>query len=224
MTRFINRTEIHVLTSAALAIAVLSLAAVGFEGAPPQSQDFAYYMLVLSYAPDFCAEPGGQKTPQECGAGRHVGFVVHGLWPQGETDRGPQDCGGGPVATSIVNSMLNYIPTKSLIQHEWTAHGTCTGLSAMDYFGLVRKARDSVQIPSDYQQPSAGIDVTPADFQSKFAATNPSFPAAAFRTSCYKDSRLEEARICFDKSLVARACGVSAGECGAPKVTLLPVH
>jgi ribonuclease T2 len=194
------------------------------EGAPQKSQDFAYYMLVLSYAPDFCAEPGGNKTPQECGSGRHVGFVVHGLWPQGETDRGPENCGGSPVATSIVNSMLSYIPTKSLIQHEWTAHGTCSGLSAADYFALVRKARDSVQIPSDYQQPSAGIEVSPADFQSKFASANPSFPTVAFRTSCYKDSRLEEARICFTKDLVPRACGVSAGECDAPKITLLPVR
>jgi ribonuclease T2 len=224
MTRFIKRTEVHVLLSAASAIAILSLAVVCSKGAPPQSQDFAYYMLVLSYAPDFCAEPGGNRTPQECGSGRHVGFVVHGLWPQGETDRGPENCGGGPVATAIVNSMLSYIPTKSLIQHEWTAHGTCSGLGAADYFALVRKARDSVQIPSDYQQPSAGIEVSPADFQSKFASANPSFPADAFRTSCYKDSRLEEARICFTKDLAARSCGVSAGECSAPKITLLPVR
>src|SRR5260370_19541274 len=53
---------------------------------------FAYYLLTLSYAPDFCSEPQGVKDPRECGAGRHIGFVVHGLWPQGENARGPQNC------------------------------------------------------------------------------------------------------------------------------------
>ena len=51
--------------------------------------DFSYYMLVLSYAPDYCAQPQGQKDPRECGSGRKVSFVVHGLWPQAEDSRGP---------------------------------------------------------------------------------------------------------------------------------------
>jgi ribonuclease I len=41
------------------------------------SPSFDYYVLSLSYAPDFCDEPGGHKDPRECGTGRHVGFVVH---------------------------------------------------------------------------------------------------------------------------------------------------
>src|SRR5436190_7346280 len=98
-------------------------------GTPSQ---FSYYLLVLSYAPDFCDQPQGKKDPRECGTGRHVGFVVHGLWPQGETSRGPENCGGSPVGGDIVRTMLQYIPTESLIQHEWKAHGTCSGLSARD--------------------------------------------------------------------------------------------
>jgi len=50
------------------------------QGAPGQ---FDYYMLVLSYAPDFCAEPGGQKDPRECGSGRHVGFAIGGVHTPG---------------------------------------------------------------------------------------------------------------------------------------------
>jgi len=180
---------------------------------------------VLSYAPDFCAEPQGQKDPRECGAGRHVGFVVHGLWPQGETSRGPEDCGPArPVSQAIKQVMLKYIPTESLIQHEWEAHGTCSGLPVDQYFAAVRKARDSVTIPADLNQPSSQLQVSPAEVESKLASANPSFPKTAFRTSCYHDNDLQELRICLNKDLSPRACGPSAGECNASTVTLLPVR
>jgi ribonuclease T2 len=191
---------------------------------PNQPPSFAYYMLVLSYAPDFCAQPAGVKDPRECGNGRHVGFVVHGLWPQGETTRGPENCGSAsPVAQSTVQAMLQYIPTESLIQHEWKAHGTCSGLSADDYFAAVKKARDSVTIP-DELTPSSRQSMTTADIEAKVASANPGFPTTAFRTSCYSDKELQELRICLNKDLSPRACGSSAGRCSATTVTLLPVH
>ena len=186
---------------------------------------FSYYMLVLSDAPDFCDQPQGQKDPRECGAGRHIGFVVHGMWPQGETSRGPENCGpASPVSQAIIQATLKYIPTESLIQHEWATHGTCSGLSAADYFAALRKARDSVTLPADLNQPSQNLQLSPAQIETKMAAANPSFPKTAFRTSCYRDRELEEIRVCLKKDLTPRACGPSAGECSAATVTLLPVR
>jgi len=193
--------------------------------AAPKESTFAYYLLALSYAPDFCSEPQGVKDPRECGAGRHIGFVVHGLWPQGENARGPENCGhASPVSQSIIQQTLKYIPTESLIQHEWSTHGTCSNLSAADYFSTVRKARDSVSIPKDLDQPSQKLQLSPAVVEAKLAAANPSFPAAAFRTSCYQDGELQEVRICFNPDLSPRACTASAGECKIGKVTMLPVR
>jgi ribonuclease T2 len=186
---------------------------------------FDYYMLVLSYAPDFCDQPTGKKDPRECGSGRRIGFIVHGLWPQGETSRGPSNCGGvGPVSQAIIQATLNYIPVDSLIQHEWTTHGSCTGLTAADYFAALRKARDSVNLPADLNQPSQQLQLSPAQVEAKLAGANPSIPKAAFRTSCYRNGELQEVRICLNKDLSPRACGDSAGECAAPSVTLLPVR
>ena len=159
----------------------------------PRSGHFSYYLLSLSYAPDFCAQPTGNKDPRECGSGRHVGFVVHGLWPQGENGRGPENCGSAsPVAQDIVRSMLTYIPTESLIQHEWATHGTCTGLSSADYFALVRKARDLVKIPADLQAPSRELQFGPTAIEAKLATANPAFPKGTFRISCYRDAELQE--------------------------------
>jgi ribonuclease T2 len=189
------------------------------------NSNFAYYLLALSYAPDFCSEPQGVKDPRECGSGRHVGFVVHGLWPQGENGRGPEKCGNPrPVSQNIIQETLRYVPTESLIQHEWATHGTCSGLSAADYFAALRKVRDSVTIPKDLDQPSQQLQLTPAQIESKLAAANAGFPRAAFRTSCYRDRELQEVRVCFNKDLSPRACTASAGECTMGRVTLRPVR
>jgi ribonuclease T2 len=192
---------------------------------PKPPKEFSYYMLVLSYAPDFCDEHKGQQDPRECGAGRHVGFVVHGLWPQGETTRGPENCGPArPVSEAIKQMTLKYIPTESLIQHEWAAHGTCSGLPVDQYFAALRKARDAVKIPDDLNQPSAKVQMSPAEIESKLASANPTYPKTAFRTSCYNDKELQEVRICLKKDFTPRACGPSAGECNASTVTVLPVR
>jgi len=186
---------------------------------------FDYYMLVLSYAPDFCAEPGGNKDPRECGKGRHVGFVVHGLWPQDETGRGPENCGPArPVSQDIVSATLSYVPSGSLIQHEWSAHGTCSGLDTASYFALLRKARDSVKIPDELNQPGQQARFSQADIQTRMASANQAYSQNSFRISCYRDDNLQEVRVCLNKDLSPRACTVSAGQCAVDTVTLQPVR
>jgi ribonuclease T2 len=214
------------VTVTALAALLVSVQAWAAKKRPAKGGGaFTYYMLVLSYAPDFCAEPGGNKTPQECGTGQHTGFVVHGLWPQGDTGKGPENCGAAKaVPQDVIGATLSYIPTASLIQHEWTAHGTCSGLAVSDYFALLRKARDSVKIPDDLNQPSRQIQISPADIQAKMASANSSFTADSFRESCYRDNNLQEVRVCFDKDLSPRACTASSGQCSAKAVTMRPVR
>lgn len=213
-----------ILTAALLAV----LCAIA-SGAPKKKKaskapgKFSYYLLTLSWAPDFCAVPSNPQDPAECGKGLKVGFVVHGLWPQGDQDRGPENCAKSSVPQDIVTTMLKYIPTASLIQHEWSTHGTCSGLSVTDYFAAVRKARDSVKIPADFQAPGQSVKLSPKNIEAKFAAANPSFPAAAFRTSC-SGGTLQEARICFSKTLSPQACTASAGECTTQSITVLPVQ
>src|SRR5437764_14449848 len=51
---------------------------------------FDYYVLSLSWSPDFCST---HADAPECGGVKKFGFVVHGLWPQNE--RGyPRNCTG----------------------------------------------------------------------------------------------------------------------------------
>ncbi len=175
---------------------------------------FSYYLLSLSYAPDFCAQPTGNKDARECGSGRHIGFVVHGLWPQVEGNRSPENCGSAsPVSEEIVRATLPYIPTESLIQHEWATHGTCTGLSAADYFTFVRRARDMVKIPDNLRAPVRELRLNPEEIEARMAAANPNFPRGAFRVSCYRNAELQEVRIALNKDLSPRVYGSGGGSC-----------
>src|SRR5437870_5423317 len=67
---------------------------------------FDYYVLSLSWSPEFCAGPAGERDAEQCSEGRRYAFVVHGLWPQYE--RGfPQACAApSPVSSGIVERML----------------------------------------------------------------------------------------------------------------------
>jgi ribonuclease T2 len=215
--------------AATVVVSVLVTAAVQSRPSKPRSGqnagEFSYYMLVLSYAPDFCNEPGGNKDPRECGDGRHIGFVVHGLWPQSDTGRGPENCGAArPISQDIIRATLSYIPTASLIQHEWKAHGACSGLDAASYFALLRRARDSVTVPDELNQPTHQVQFSQHDIQAKMASANPSFKPNAFRVSCYHDDNPQEIRICLNKDLSPRACTASAGQCSASTITLQQVH
>lgn len=218
-----NRCTIALVLTAALAAAAVAAPARKKRSGKTSAANFTYYLLTLSWAPDFCAIPSNPKDQAECGKGRKIGFVVHGLWPQNDQARGPENCGGSPVSQDIVNVMLKYIPTASLIQHEWSTHGTCSGLSVADYFAAVRKARDSVTIPAEFQAPAQSLKLSPKAIEAQFAAANPTFPPTAFRTSCTSGT-LQEARICFSKDLSPQACTVSAGECTLKTMTVLPVQ
>ncbi|HEX3879996.1 MAG TPA: hypothetical protein VHW24_23610 [Bryobacteraceae bacterium] len=224
------------LTCGAGALAVIALIAMCAAG-PVNAQrskkatshaaaSFSYYMLVMSYGPNYCQEnpSGAKQDPAECGAGTSVGFVVHGLWPENDTSEGPQKCGSSTVPQAVVNATLPYMTSASLIQHEWSTHGSCSGLNVTDFFATLRKARDSVKIPAQLQKPTQKLTLTPLAIETQMAGANPSFGQTAFRVSCYRDNNLEEVRVCMSKGLMPQACTSSAGMCPAKSVTLLPVR
>jgi ribonuclease T2 len=184
---------------------------------------FDYYVLSLSWAPAFCARPGeASRNSVECASGRGLGFVVHGLWPQTMAGRYIESCGGaGRVSKAVVNFALQYMPSPGLIQHEWTVHGSCTGLTPFDYFRSIVQARSSVQIPVQLVSLTGEVRESPSQIEAQFSAANPSFPTTAFRTSCPR-GEFEEERVCFDKVMKPQACTTSVGACALKAVTIRP--
>jgi ribonuclease T2 len=182
---------------------------------------FDYYLLTLSWAPEFCATHAGDALSSECDPQRHFGFVVHGLWPENDNGSHLQNCAPAqPVAQRTVEHMLAIMPARGLIQHEWATHGTCSGLGAQDYFAAIEKAFRQVQIPPEYQAPGQSIQVSPADIEQKFAAANHA-SAGDFRVTC-SNSGLVAVEVCLTKDLQYRQCGSRLRDCRAAQVTVPP--
>jgi len=209
-----------------LLLVVLSLAADACAKHRSNAADntpghFDYYLLTLSWAPQFCATQSSSASSSECDPAHHYGFVVHGLWPQNDNGPWPEYCAAArPVASATVQQMLSLMPSRGLIQHEWETHGTCSGLSTQDYFAAIRKVSSGLQIPPEYRTPAQPITASPSQLEQKFADANHA-PASAFRVSC-KGSDFVALEVCLTKDLKYRACGTDVHECRAPQLTMRP--
>jgi ribonuclease T2 len=187
--------------------------------------DFAYYVLSLSWSPAFCLSSPGAA---ECNGPRRHGFIVHGLWPQNEQGW-PEHCDvRRSVPDDIVQGIADLMPARGLVYHEWSAHGTCSGLEPAEYFALVRRAYASIAIPQELSGPGQAIEQPPAAVAAAFLHANPRLPAQSIAVTCSGQGapRLREVRICLDRDLTPRACSADAmrGACRAPQVIIPPVR
>ena len=189
-----------------------------------QAGKFDYYVFSLSWSPEYCAGTQGGGNSTQCNGGRQFGFVVHGLWPQNE--RGyPQSCSSNSrVNKEMILRMLPIMPSEQLIRHEWKKHGTCSGLSASQYFEKVEDAYALVTIPPPYKNPRDAMSVEPRQLKNDFVAANRNFDEKNFAIMC-RGRFLSEVRVCLDKDLNPRACGADIRDsCRAEKVILRPVR
>jgi len=177
---------------------------------------FDFYVLTLSWSPEFCHE---HIYSPECQTGHH-GFIVHGLWPQ-FTEGYPENCSSAPGPTNP-SAMLDIMPDEKLIQHEWTTHGTCSGLSADEYFMLLRRAYASIKIPAALAAPSEEFSITPDDLKEKFLEVNPRLNRKAIAMSC-GNNYLTGAYICLTKDLQSTSCG-TIRDCRANIIKVTPVR
>ena len=189
---------------------------------------FDYFVLALSWSPTYCGSPAGADDTQQCGTGRRFAFVVHGLWPQYESGW-PESCPTKEtwVPQDIIDSMLDIMPSKRLIIHEWKKHGTCAGVSMTDYFRATRLLFQRVRIPARYLQPNLPVTVTPEQLVTDFVKTNRNLSASMISVQCgnARDAaRLSELRICLDRRGNFSQCGANEDrQCQARTLVLPPV-
>lgn len=186
----------------------------GQSGTPGQ---FDYYLLTLSWAPEFCHSHGDSP---EC-AGKHFGFVVHGLWPQFTAGGWPQNCSTA-AGLADPSTMTDIMPDPTLIAHEWSKHGTCSGLDANGYFALIRQAFGSIHIPGRFTAPSEKFLITPADVKGEFVAANSQMQIQDMTVSC-GNNYLTAVSVCLGKDLGPLACQ-NLKDCRANKIKVPPVE
>ena len=65
-----------------LLLLALAMPAHAEDGA---AGDFDYYVLALTWSPNWCALTGDARSDDQCDARHAHGFTLHGLWPQYES-------------------------------------------------------------------------------------------------------------------------------------------
>ena len=215
---------------AGLLLAVLwAVAAATPSHARSKPGVFDYYVLALSWSPTWCETQGRGRETLQCSGTRPYAFVLHGLWPQ-FTKGWPETCDIGKkpwVPRKTIDSMLDIMPARGLVIHQYKKHGTCSGLSPQAYFALSRRLFERITIPVRYRGPDKHLLVAPREIESDFLKANPGLLPEMISIACGKQRRLREVRICFKREGALAPCGANEDQtklCRLDKVVLPPVR
>ena len=221
------RAQRLILALSLLLAGLLTAAARAGEASRGTPGDFDYYLLSLSWSPSYCEAEGNPPEPQCRGrpARRPFAFVVHGLWPQYEHGW-PQYCDPTPawVPQRRIEAMLDIVPNRSLVIHQWKKHGTCSGLSVAAYFDLLRAARDRIVIPAEFRRIDKYVMVSPQAVEASFRRANRGLGARMISVTCDR-RRLREVLICLTRDLRFRDCpNIERRACRRDRVVMPPLR
>ena len=169
--------------------------------------DFDYYVMSLSWSPNWCAVTGDNRDDPQCDTGRGLSFTLHGLWPQNEAGY-PSYCrtGARDPSRSDTAAMADIMGGAGLAFYEWKKHGRCSGLEARAYFDVSRRAYKSVVIPDVFTDLGKDVELPASVVEDAFIEANPAFARDQITVTCDR-WMIQEVRICLTKDLDPRQCG-----------------
>lgn len=169
--------------------------------------EYDYFVLSLSWSPNWCAIEGDAKRSSQCADDTGYGWIMHGLWPQ--FHRGyPSFCRTveRPPSRGMTSAMADIMGTGGLAWHQWNKHGTCTGLSAQDYYALSRRAYALVNRPDIFRKLNRSVKLPATVVEDAFLMANPTLKPDGITITC-RDGHIQEARICLSRDLTPVSCG-----------------
>ncbi|DAZ94965.1 TPA: hypothetical protein N0F65_000060, partial [Lagenidium giganteum] len=156
----------------------------------PATGDFDYYVLAQSWQPQFCngmvgRYPGCSK-PEPYWRSH---FTLHGLWPNAENGANPFQCSNEEFDADTVvsavgmDTLLQHWPNvkaafntpgySQFWEHEWSKHGTCSGMDQATYFTTtVKLAQSSAAATPSIIQNNVGRSVQAADLREAYGGAN----------------------------------------------------
>ena len=188
-----------------LLIWLLSATLASSEG--ERAGEFDYYVLSLSWSPNWCALEGDARGSPQCEDRHDHGWILHGLWPQ--FHRGwPSYCPTVEPAPTrrMTAEMADIMGTPGLAWHQWRKHGVCTGLSASDYYALSRDAYGRITRPEILRKLDRTVKLPAAVVEDAFLEANPTLEPDGITITC-RQGHIQEARICLSRDLAPVPCG-----------------
>lgn len=187
--------------------------------------EFDYYLLSLSWSPNWCAVTGDAQGSDQCDARHDHGWIMHGLWPQ--FHRGyPSYCRTieRPPSRGMTAAMADVMGTSGLAWHQWKKHGTCSGLSAAQYYELSREAYRLVNRPEVFRRLDQTVKLPASVVEDAFIEANPEWGRDMLTITC-KDGHIQEARLCLSRDLAPVPCGQDViKDCRAKNAVFAPIR
>ncbi|AHD08181.1 ribonuclease T2 family protein [Phaeobacter gallaeciensis] len=168
---------------------------------------FDYYVLALSWSPNWCALEGDAKNSDQCDPRHDHGWTLHGLWPQ--FHRGwPSYCrtAEAPPSRQQTRQMADIMGSPGLAWHQWKKHGTCSGLSPRAYFELSRQAYAQIERPAAFRKLQQPVTLPASLIEQAFLQDNPDLAPNTLTITC-RDGHIQEARVCLSRDLQPVPCG-----------------
>jgi len=137
-------------------------------------------------------------------------LTLHGLWPQYNYSRDghywPQYCSDAPLKEEVVQKFKpkweTYAPAYVLKEyllpkHEWSRHGTCSGLAQLDYF------MSSLLLITEQSTPSIlinniGQTITRSEIEQSYGGKD------KVALACSDSGALQQAITCYKKDKMGR--------------------
>ncbi|WP_432817196.1 ribonuclease T2 family protein [Sulfitobacter sp. JB4-11] len=190
-------------------ILALLVAASGLPAAAQEDKAgvFDYYVVSLSWSPNWCAIEGDARNSPQCDSGSGHGWILHGLWPQYHKGY-PDFCQTSerPPSRRMTREMADIMGTPGLAWHQWRKHGSCTGLSAPAYYDLSRDAYARITRPAVFRKLDRDVTLPAAVVEEAFLKANPDMERDGVTVTC-RDGHIQEVRICMSKNLDPVPCG-----------------
>lgn len=168
---------------------------------------FDYYVMALSWSPNWCAIEGDAKASDQCDPRHDFGWTLHGLWPQYHQGW-PSFCQTAerPPSRGLTGSMADIMGTGGLAWYQWRKHGSCAGIPAEDYYALSRDAYDRIARPDVFRRLEDPVRLPASVVEQAFLKANPTLEPDMITITC-RDGHIQEARICLSKTLDPVPCG-----------------
>jgi len=169
--------------------------------------DFDYYVLSLTWSPNWCALEGDARGDDQCDDRHAFTFTLHGLWPQYEAGY-PANCRttAHDPSRAETAAMADIMGSGGLAWYQWKKHGRCSGLSSADYFALARRAYASITVPAVFSKLRDDVTLPASVVEEAFLEANPSMTRDQITITC-DQGMIQEARICLTRDLAPRRCG-----------------
>jgi ribonuclease T2 len=174
-------------------------------GQPPRVVAISGYTLAMIWTPQHCFHAVGGAEAFRCTADRS-GFVLHGLWPDGEGGSWPQWCAATAILPrKTIAAHYCATPSAQLLQHEWAKHGTCiAGATPDSYFDQSNRLFNALRFPD--MEALARSPLAEGAFAEAFADANPGLSADMVRLNLDKQGWLQEVWLCLDQAFRATRC------------------